>query len=193
MSRSRVYVTIAAACAALCASAAPGPASAATIVFEIGSGNAQSLPYEEGGFTFTDVNAESAVFGPDGPTMYGNSTGWLGFAESNTITLTPTVGGTFDLTSVLVGPSDIGAGTADVTLEGFLFGGGSLMTTLNGLTTATTASPGWTNLTSVEFTATDDIGIDDIVLNVAPVPEPGTLALCGIGLAGLAYGRRRSR
>jgi hypothetical protein len=38
----------------------------------------------------------------------------------------------------------------------------------------------------------DNIAIDDARYGVAPVPEPGTLALIGSGLAGLALRRHRS-
>ena len=49
------------------------------------------------------------------------------------------------------------------------------------------------NLLNVQFRSTDDVAIDNIVLNETDVPEPASLALFGLGLAGVAYSRRQKR
>lgn len=56
-----------------------------------------------------------------------------------------------------------------------------------------TLDPGET-LTSFTFSRPsggDGFGMDDVLLAKQSIPEPGTLALFGLGLAGLAFARRR--
>lgn len=116
-------------------------------------------------------------------------------AEASLEPVTPSApytesGVTFDLTSVLIGPSSLGGGLVDISIDGVLDGGGTLDASFLGLTTATTANLSWTGLTSVTIATTDDAGLDDLLV----VPEPGTLALVALGVAALAFGgRHRSR
>ena len=151
-------------------------------------------PYMEAGFTLTPTNNLSAVFDSTSPfTMSGNTTDWFGFNELNMPSLTRTGGGTFDITSVLIGPSSAASSPPiSMTIEGFLSGGGSITSMFSGLNTATTANLNWTNLVSVKFTASDDSGLDDIVVTAtAAIPEPSTIVLMGLGLVALGYAGRR--
>lgn len=185
----RVAVT-----AAVLAAWLPVAAGAVTIAFEGVAAEASlepvspAAPYTESGFTITPSDTSSAIFDSASPEDFpGDATDWLGFAESNVLTLTFSGGtGVFDLTSVLIGPSSVGGGLVDVSIDGVLDGGGTLDASFLGLTTATTANLSWTGLTSVTFATTDDAGLDDLLA----VPQPGALALVTLGVAALAFGGR---
>lgn len=148
-----------------------------------------SSPYTEAGFTFTPSNSDAAVFSATaGSVFYGRASDWLGFAEGNTITLTGPA--PFDLESMWAGPSSIGGGTISFTVVGQLFGGGTVSATFTDLTTATLLELGFSNLSSVTFSATDDAGIDDVTVN-SSIPEPGSLLLMATGLLAIGVLRHR--
>ena len=170
-------------------------ASALTITFEnvAPAGSVLNVnpaaPYAEAGFTLTPTNANSAVIDSANVVDFpGDTTDFFGFAEGNLITLSGSA--PFTLNGLLVGPNTVSSTpTVSMTLLGTLSGGGTLTATFAGLSTATSETLNWANLTSVRFSATDDSGLDNIVIN--QVPEPSSLAL--LGAAALAVGARRSR
>ena len=145
-----------------------------------------TTPYSEAGFTLTPSNSSSAVFDAAAAVdMPGNSnSSFFGWQGGNIITLTKSGGGTFALQSILLGPSTIAAGSTSIALQGFLGGGGSVTLSPPSLSTATLAAPGWTNLTSVQFSATTDSAMDNVT-----IPAPAGLAVLGLG--GLLSARRR--
>ena len=148
--------------------------------------------YSEDGFTLTPVNSDSAVLDSGFVfTMPGNTTDSFAFSYFNIITLTGPA--PFALTSVVIGRYSNATSAPSLTIAATLFGGGSINATFQNLTTATLATLNWVNLLNVQFRSTDDVAIDNIVLNETDVPEPASLALFGLGLAGVAYSRRQKR
>ena len=178
---------------AIVAIALVGSASATVIGFE-GFAPAGGLtnvspgaPYTESGYTLTPTNSASAVFDAGASSKFpGDPTSWFGFAAGNNISMTLTGPSAFDLQSIMIGPSTIGSGNTNFTITGDLAGGGSVVATFNSLTSATTETLNWTNLSDVVFSASTDSAIDNIAVNAAAVPEPGSMFLLGTGLAGLA-------
>lgn len=149
-----------------------------------------AAPYEESGFTITPTDGESAVFDSAfSTTMIGNDTDWFGFGESNTPSLTLTSSSLpFNLVSLLAGPNTLASGPEiDLVIIGTPVEGDPVTVSFPSLSTATLLSPNWTNLTRVDFTSSDDAGIDDI--DVTVVPEPSTFLLITFGFLGLAWRR----
>lgn len=144
--------------------------------------------YSEAGYLVTPVNTQSAVFDSGHTTkMAGITTDFLGFGETNTLTLTRSDLLVFELISLDVGRSSIAtASSVTITLTGTVNGGGSLNATFSNLTTATNAVLNWSNLNSVVISTTDDGAIDNVV---AAVPEPSSLVLLCGGLAWCGFRR----
>ena len=184
-----------------------GSANAAIIDFEdvaVASGtNSDSGDLTSGGFSF-DLLADHSHLANNNASGNSGSTFLIvdNYSGPNALNLSATSGATFSLSSIDLGEVNPVKGLAtEVSLIGNLLGGGILNATitLDGIVSSggsnnfETFALGWTNLTDVTFTATAGSGdhywaIDNI--NTASVPEPATLALIGLGLAGIRLSRK---
>ena len=161
----------------------------ATASTQLGVGN----NYIEEGFNFFNPGAttDAAIIGQP----FQNTTGsdyytWNSPTGNNPVTLTSLLGSTFDLFSLDVGTKDNTLGSFDIT--GFFSGGGSVVHNVIDASAFTGISLNWINLDRVEFSyVSGNFGaIDNLVIDSASVPEPATILLLGLGLAGLGFSRR---
>jgi len=175
--------------------------NATTITFDsleqAGSGFQYMSTYSENGFQLTTAGQFASA-------QQGNSGWYFGSASlfnnqgDGVTTLARINGGTFDFNSIDLAPvsTSYGAG-ATISFIGNVDGGGTVtesFTLNNSFSFQTLTFSGFDNLDSVTWTQVYNYHqFDNLVLDQsAPVPEPGTMALLGLGLAGLAvYGKRR--
>ena len=142
-------------------------------------------PLTEGNFTATVTGN-----GFCGPAANG---GLAASSASATITLTAN-GFDFDATSILVGGVNSAIPSELVTFTGDLAGGGTVVQTFN--TTGHTTSfdevelTGFDDLTDLRINVIGDT-IQNLTYDVSAAPEPGTFALIGLGIAGLAIARHK--
>lgn len=150
-------------------------------------------PLETNGFIFTVTNGNAAVFDTTAdPSFPGNESDFFGFAESNEVKLARIDGGAFNLTSLIAGPSTLAmTQTLDLTITGKLSGGGLVTQTFADLFTATLITVKFSNIIAATFRTTDDIGLDNIVVEEAVVPLPGALPLFLTAVAGGGFLRRK--
>lgn len=152
------------------------------------------VPYAghtEGGFAVTPTSGvwfEAHIFGNPVPDI---------FSRSNTGVINVT-GGLFTFAGVDLGDGSVQGGTA-FAIKGFLGGMQALsqtgMNLPGGVFTTINSSNTVKILDRLEITmflnSSTSYNIDNIVVNAAAVPAPGTMALVGIGLAGLGFSRRK--
>lgn len=191
--------------AALCAT----QAGAAVIDFEgaVAAGQVwyDPLPYTEAGFRLA-ANAldSSAIFGAGAPHANPNGGAFYGFCSYDLncsrgkdvyVTLRTSDAGAFSLHSVDAANLDLSGRVGTVELVGHLSTGGTVLATIAAGDWASYQLTGFSGLRSVDFYGhgITALAIDNLVVEAAAVPEPGTIALSLLGLAGLAGAARAGR
>jgi hypothetical protein len=141
--------------------------------------------YNEAGFTFSGAAASYLLLDGIGS---GGSPGLFALVD-NTLKLTASSGGLFSLQSLDFGLFDLQDTTPSPSLriEGLLADSSLLSQTLGLGALANFGFTNWTGLQEVRFSGTANFVLD----NVSTVPEPASLALVALGIAGVGMSRRR--
>lgn len=171
---------------------------------------ASSSGYDFNGLHFHIVDSADARLVRNASTSYLAAEAAQGLGQP--VTMTKAGGGTFSLNGMDVAElwlsGDANNSFFEVLISASVFGGGTLSKTvvLDGIRDGAggvddfqgVIFSGWDNLTSVTITGRNaaggfgDYSIDNIQIDSSTVPEPATLALLGLGLAGICFGRRKS-
>ena len=131
--------------------------------------------------------------------MPGDPTDFLLMPFLSAVTITENNGAPFQLLSLFAGLTSLPSGPADMTVVFNLVGGGTATQVVGGVnffgSTVTFAPTDVTSVVILGDPLARVYGVDNInvVATQVPVPEPATLSLLGIGLAGLGARRWRQR
>lgn len=183
----------------------PSPASAVTIDFEsLVQGNANDnlhgLVYREDGFTLSTSGDQGFASVGTGSIEFTGSTALFNNTIDGVTELTRDGGGSFSLVSIDLAEL-VESGVREVSFTGFVSGGGPIAQTfkLDGMAFGAemfTFPGGFDSVVKVSWRQESPFHqFDNIVAsaNNGSVPEPASLGLLGLGLAGLAWARRGAR
>lgn len=185
---------------AVLALAASSSTMAAVITFDslaMNNAGVQSVTnYTESGFS---LSGDLGTIGAQFSEAYAGSASLFLGNPGEIAALTKIDGSTFSLNSIDLSPLSVSfyGGNAGVTFTGNVHGGGTLVqsfTTGSTMGFSTYQFTGFDNLDSVTWVQQAPYHqFDNIVVDKsAAVPEPGTLALFGIALAGVGALRRKA-
>jgi len=153
------------------------------------------------GFNFT--TGHSHICNPTRTDLAFNGTDWFAHDSNSTITMTEASNSLFDFNGFDLAEIFINQSSLTLTVTGFLSGGGTVsqLYTTDGINDGGGAladfqtfslNSSFSNLTSVTFSGALNYGLDNLIVNESvPVPEPTSLALLALGLAGIGYARKK--
>jgi hypothetical protein len=195
------------------AAASLAPAAQATVIdFNNLAGNylnyiPANTSYTNSGFRFVGASYDymigAAYSGSDSSPIAYNGTDY--FIAYSDFTISSATAAPFKVNSLDLVHWHDQQGVTQATLTGHKVGGGTVTQVVNvetmvnrtrvtGNDFTTFALSGFENLSSLTIThnGTYYLAMDNLVVNAASVPEPSSLALLGLAVAGFAFMRRRA-